>query len=156
MKKLIRSLILLLLLGIGLYLGSQFLFSTQNVIEEPVVEEKIDVDGAYTSKEDVALYIATYGKLPSNFVTKAEAKKMGWEASKGNLQKVCKGCSIGGDSFSNREGILPKKKGRKYYECDIDYQGGTRNAKRIVFSNDGLIYYTEDHYNSYELLYGEP
>ena len=71
-------------------------------------------------------------------------------------QKVCKGCSIGGDSFGNREGQLPKKKGRKYYECDIDYRGGTRNAKRIIWSSDGLIYYTGDHYKTFELLYGEP
>ena len=116
----------------------------------------IDENGTYTSKEDVALYIYTYGKLPSNFVTKNKAKDLGWVASKNNLQDVCEGCSIGGDSFGNREGLLPKKDGRKYYECDIDYHGGARNEKRIVFSNDGLVYYTDDHYNSYTLLYGEP
>ena len=115
----------------------------------------IDEDGIYTSKEDVALYLYTYNKLPSNFITKSEAKKLGWVASKGNLWDVCENCSIGGDRFGNREGILPDKDGRKYYECDIDYEGKRRNAKRIVFSNDGLIYYTEDHYTTFELLYGE-
>ena len=119
-------------------------------------ENKIDKDGRYTSKEDVALYIFTYGELPSNYVSKAKARKMGWVASKGNLLKVCEGCSIGGDVFTNREKTLPTSKGRTYYECDIDYEGGTRNSKRIVYSNDGLIYYTDDHYNSFELLYGEP
>ena len=118
--------------------------------------ETIAEDGSYTSKEDVALYIHTYGKLPDNFVTKSEAKDLGWVASKNNLHKVCEGCSIGGDNFGNREGLLPKKSGRKYYECDIDYDGGGRNAKRIVFSNDGLVYYTDDHYKSFTLLYGEP
>ena len=61
-----------------------------------------------------------------------------------------------GDYFGNYEGLLPEKKGRKYTECDIDTLGAkSRGAKRIIFSNDGLIYYTDDHYESFELLYGE-
>lgn len=110
-------------------------------------------DGEYTSKEEVALYIHLYGHLPSNFITKKEAESLGWDSSKGNLGKVAPGKSIGGDKFGNREGLLPKADGRQYYECDIDSTGGYRGAKRIVFSNDGLIFYTEDHYNSYEQLY---
>ena len=113
----------------------------------------VEEDGTYTSKEEVALYIHTYGKLPSNFVTKKEAQAAGWDNKKGNLQDVIPGASIGGDRFGNYEGILPDKKGRKYYECDIDYEGGYRGGKRIVFSNDGLIFYTEDHYESFETLY---
>lgn len=112
-----------------------------------------DEDGSYTSKEDVALYLHTYGHLPGNFLTKKEAQSRGWEASKGNLQTVAPGMSIGGDRFGNREGLLPEKKGRQYYECDIDYAGGSRNAKRIVYSDDGLIFYTDDHYASFEQLY---
>ncbi len=112
-------------------------------------------DGEYTSKEEVALYIHLYGHLPSNFITKSEARKLGWESSKGNLWKVAPGKSIGGDRFGNYEGLLPEKKGRDYYECDIDYDGGYRDEKRIVFSDDGLVYYTEDHYETFELLYGE-
>ena len=61
--------------------------------------------------------------------------------------------SIGGDKFGNREGLLPKEDGRQYYECDVNYQGGYRGAERIVFSNDGLIFYTDDHYNSFTQLY---
>lgn len=113
----------------------------------------ISEDGTYTSKEDVALYIHTYKHLPSNFITKNEAKELGWDSSKGNLGKVAPGKSIGGDKFGNREGLLPKKSGRQYYECDIDSNGSYRNSKRIIFSNDGLIYYTEDHYESFVLLY---
>ncbi|MBO6089461.1 MAG: ribonuclease, partial [Lachnospiraceae bacterium] len=95
-----------------------------------------------------------YNHLPSNYITKKEAQNLGWDASQGkHLNKVAPGKSIGGDKFGNREGLLPKKDGRVYYECDIDYKKGSRNAKRIVFSNDGLIYYTEDHYETYELLY---
>ena len=117
-------------------------------------EDVIDENGEYTSKDDVALYIHTYGHLPSNFVTKKEAQAAGWPG--GSLEGYFPGCSIGGDSFGNREGLLPSKKGRKYTECDIDTKGAkSRGAKRIVFSNDGLIYYTDDHYESFTLLYGE-
>lgn len=117
-------------------------------------EAVISEDGEYTTKEDVALYIHLYGHLPSNFVTKKEAQSQGWKG--GSLEKFFPGCSIGGDVFGNREGLLPKKDGRKYYECDIDTKGAkSRGAKRIVFSNDGLVYYTDDHYESFTLLYGE-
>lgn len=109
--------------------------------------DAIDEDGIYESKEDVALYIHTYGKLPQNFVTKNE-----WQALGKPANKCC-----GGDRFYNKEGLLPYKAGRLYYECDIDSLGlKKRNAKRIVYSNDGLIYYTGDHYASFTLLYGTP
>ena len=115
---------------------------------------KPDENGSYTSKDDVALYIHIYGHLPSNFMPKKDAEALGWTG--GSLERYAPGKSIGGDSFGNFEGLLPKKSGRKYTECDIDTLGkSSRGAKRIVFSNDGLIYYTEDHYDSFELLYGE-
>ena len=128
--------------------------SSEESSEESEAEPQIDEDGSYTTKEDVALYIYTYGKLPKNFMTKSEARDLGWEG--GSLERYAKGYCIGGDKFGNREGLLPKAGGRQYYECDIDTLGASsRGAKRIVFSNDGLIYYTEDHYESFELLYGE-
>ena len=121
---------------------------------EAPTEPPIDEDGWYYSKEDVALYIHTYGHLPSNFITKSQAGALGW--SGGNVDRYKKGTAIGGDKFGNREGLLPKASGRVYYECDIDTNGAnSRGAKRIVFSNDGLIYYTDDHYESFTLLYGE-
>lgn len=111
-------------------------------------------DGSYSSKEDVALYIHLYGKLPANFITKKEARALGWEG--GSVETYAPGKCIGGDRFGNYEGRLPEKKGRTYTECDIDTLGAkTRGAKRIIFSNDGLVYYTEDHYETFELLYGE-
>ena len=125
------------------------------VPEEIPEEDIIDENGTYTSKEEVAAYIHEYGRLPSNFITKKEAKKLGWVSSEGNLWEVAPGMSIGGDYFGNYEGNLPEAKGRDYYECDIDTDGSYRGAKRIVFSDDGLIYYTEDHYETFELLYGE-
>ena len=113
----------------------------------------IDPDGYYTTKEDVALYIHTYGCLPANFMTKNEARALGWEG--GGLEDFAPGMCIGSDRFGNYEGLLPED--REYTECDIDTMGkDSRGAKRIVFSDDGLIYYTEDHYESFELLYGEP
>ena len=115
----------------------------------------IEEDGIYTSKEDVSAYLILYEHLPSNYITKKEAKALGWVSSEGNLSEVAPGMSIGGDYFGNYEGLLPETDGRDYYECDIDFDGTYRGAKRIVFSNDGLIYYTEDHYESFELLYGE-
>ena len=122
----------------------------------PQKEEKpvIDEDGVYTTKEDVALYIHTYGRLPGNFIPKKEAEKLGWPG--GDLRPYAPGKCIGGDRFGNYEGLLPAKKGRTYTECDIDtLDASKRGAKRIVFSNDGLIYYTGNHYESFELLYGE-
>lgn len=120
-----------------------------------VMETELEENGTYTSKDEVAEYLYLYGHLPSNFITKKEAKKLGWVSNEGNLDEVAPGMSIGGDYFGNYEGLLPEAAGRDYYECDIDFDGTYRNAKRIVFSNDGLIYYTEDHYESFELLYGE-
>lgn len=109
---------------------------------------------SYSDKEHVAAYLKRYGELPPNYITKAEAQRLGWVATWGNLWEVAPGKSIGGDRFGNYEGQLPAARGRKYYECDIDYDGakngGGRNGKRIVYSSDGLIFYTGDHYNTFE------
>ncbi len=111
-------------------------------------------NGTYDDKERVALYIHLYGKLPSNYITKDEAEDLGWTG--GSVERYAEGKCIGGSKFGNYEGKLPKKSGRTYYECDIDTLGeSSRGAKRIVYSNDGLIYYTDDHYETFELLYGE-
>ena len=114
----------------------------------------IDEDGSYTTKDDVALYIHTYGHLPGNFITKKDAQALGWPG--GSLEPYAPGMCIGGSRFGNYEGLLPEADGRTYTECDIDTLGAdSRGAKRIVCSNDGLIYYPEDHYATFELLYGE-
>lgn len=123
--------------------------------EPKPTEPALDPNGSYDSKEDVALYIHLYGKLPPNYITKSQARNLGWKS--GSLERYAPGKCIGGDTFQNREGLLPKKSGRTYKECDIDTLGASaRGAKRIVFSNDGLVYYTSDHYKSFTLLYGEP
>ena len=117
-------------------------------------EALIDENGTYDSAKEVALYIHTYNKLPSNYITKKEAKSLGWNG--GSLEEYAPGKCIGGDRYGNYEGLLPEKKGRSYTECDIGTLGkSSRGAKRIVFSNDGLIYYTKDHYKTFTLMYGE-
>lgn len=113
----------------------------------------VEKDGWYTSKEEVALYIHTYKRLPGNFISKTKARERGWVASEGNLDEVCPGMSIGGSRYYDDDGQLPYKRGRQWTECDINYHGGFRGAERIVFSNDGLIFYTGDHYETFERLY---
>ena len=114
----------------------------------------LDENGSYTTKEEVALYLHQYGHLPPNFITKKEAQSLGW--SGGSLEPYAPGKCIGGSQFGNYEGLLPKAPGRTYTECDINTLGkNKRGSERIVFSNDGLIYYSGDHYKSFELLYGE-
>ena len=88
-----------------------------------------------------------------DYITKKEAQKLGWDNKKGNLWEVAPGKSIGGSHFGNYEKLLPEKKGRKYYECDINYEGEYRGAERIIYSDDGLIFYTGDHYKTFEQLY---
>ena len=122
-----------------------------NDIRQVTVEKGV----RYTSKEEVAAYIYAFQELPPNYITKREAHDSGWDNSKGNMWEVTDRKSIGGDRFYNREGLLPEADGRRYYECDINYSGGYRGAERIVYSNDGLIFYTEDHYQSFERLYQE-
>ena len=125
---------------------------TQPPVEQPPV---LPEDGQYDDKDNVALYIHLYGKLPSNYVTKKDAEALyGWQG--GALDVIAPGKAIGGSYYGNYEGLLPDADGREWTECDIGTIGQTkRGAERIVFSNDGLIYYTPDHYESFELLYGE-
>lgn len=140
----IAVLLLALLTGCTQYAADFLRNLTVESTAAPVTQ-----DGEYTSRDDVALYIHLYGELPGNYITKSQASKLGWNG--GNLWDDAPGKSIGGDRFGNYEKLLPE--GKSYRECDIDYQGGARNAKRIVFSDDGYIYYTEDHYASFEQLY---
>ena len=125
---------------------------TSGVDDAPDASE-ITEDGTYTTKNDVALYLHLYGHLPDNFITKKEAKSLGWGG--GSVEDYAPGKCIGGDRFGNYEGLLPAD--RSYHECDINTLGAkSRGAERLVFSDDGLIYYTGDHYNTFTLLYGTP
>lgn len=152
MKKILSLLLVLsLLFSLSACIGSA---QPDTPATTDKTSDLLDLNGSYTTKEDVALYIHQYGRLPDNFMTKKEARELGW--SGGSLEPFAPGMCIGGDTFRNREGQLPNAPGRTYTECDIDTLGAnSRGAKRIVFSNDGLVYYTDDHYDSFTLLYGE-
>ncbi|MCH5276012.1 MAG: ribonuclease [Lachnospiraceae bacterium] len=114
------------------------------------VTANLPVEGSYYyDLENVVLYLYLYEELPPNYITKNEAEALGW--SGGSVERYQDGAAIGGDRFGNREGLLPKADGRKYTECDIDTSGASsRGAKRLVFSNDGLYFYTDDHYESFD------
>ena len=130
LTKKILALLLTLVLSLGMFTACAPTDSASSGDSQPAIAE----DGSYTSKDEVALYIHTYGHLPENYITKDEAYDLGWK-SEGTLDEVAPGMSIGGDYYGNYEGVLPDEPGREYHECDIDY--------------------TEDHYNSFEHLYGD-
>ena len=146
-KKTVLSILAILLILVAVYFQLDFGVPPANP-GAGLAEEN-----HYSTSEDVALYIHTYGKLPPNYITKGEAQKLGWQSSSGNLWEVTNQYFIGGDRFGNREGLLPDAPGRVWYECDVNYVGGYRGPERLVFSNDGLIFYTDDHYQSFTQLY---
>ncbi len=124
--------------------------SVADTVSTNLLADHLPVEGnSYYDLENVVLYLYLYEELPDNYMTKAEARELGWEG--GSVEKYKEGAAIGGDTFGNREGLLPKEKGRTYTECDIDTDGEkSRGAKRLVFSSDGLYFYTEDHYESFD------
>lgn len=148
MKQLKRWLAALSVAAMTLSLGLACAAGDGNIridaAEYPVTE-----NGAYTTLEEVAIYLRLFERLPDNFITKKQAQALGWDSRQGNLAQVAPGKSIGGDRFGNYEGLVPDAKGRSWTECDIDSDGGYRNGLRLVFSNDGMIYYSDDHYESF-------
>lgn len=108
---------------------------------------------AITAPQDIADYIFAHGTLPDNFLTKNEARQLGWDSSKNYVSNVAPGYSIGGDKFGNYEGLLPDASGRKWYEADANYTAGPRGAERILYSSDGLVYYTNDHYQTFTKMH---
>lgn len=153
MKQRFKSL-LLVFAAILLALGWQFFGDDlAGAVDTPLsiisTAAQQDDAGPLTDPQGIADYIFVHGRLPDNFITKDEAAKLGWDASDNYVSDAAPGMSIGGDRFGNYEGLLPTKKGRIYYEADCNYTGGRRNAERIVFSNDGLVFYTADHYESF-------
>ena len=144
--------ILALLLALSLLLANFCALAEVLVDEYAVMTEDLYVEYGYdySMPDEVALYLHAFEELPPNYITKSEARDLGWDSSAGNLWDVAPGCSIGGDNFGNREGLLPKG---KWHECDVNYEGGYRGAERLLFSEDGMICYSGDHYNSYEVLY---
>ncbi|MED2941803.1 ribonuclease domain-containing protein [Bacillus swezeyi] len=147
MKKLLTSLALGVILTLGFLAG----ILPPSSADGPQTTDgsSVQTDSIINTFEGVADYIVKYGRLPDNFITKAEAAKLGWEPQKGNLAEVAPGKSIGGDIFKNREKLLPDAEGRVWREADINYTSGFRGSDRIVYSNDRLVYKTTDHYKTF-------
>lgn len=101
----------------------------------------------------VDFYVFMNGHLPKNYLTQDEARKQGWVSWKGNLRLILPNAVIGGAVYDNDDEKLPGKLGRIWYEADFDYNDGYRNLKRIVFSNDGLMFVTYDHYQTFSEVY---
>ena len=121
--------------------------------EAEVTDPPAEEAGPITEPQAIADYLFEHGKLPENFITKEEAQDLGWDSSRNYVSDVAPGKSIGGDRFGNYEGQLPTAKGRKFFECDANYTGGKRGAERIVYSSDGRVWYTKDHYGTFEELF---
>ena len=129
--------------------GEQFIIAEDPEITQTA--DTVDEHGYYYDAEHVVLYLDTYGRLPENYLTKSEARALGWEG--GSVEAYREGAAIGGDRFGNREELLPEAAGRTYTECDINTHGAdSRGAERLIFSNDGLYFYTSDHYASFTEL----
>ena len=128
--------------------GQTASITTQYAETETQTPEAVSVteDGQYDTRDEVAAYLTAYGRLPSNYITKKQAQALGWEG--GSLEPYAPGCSIGGDRFGNYEGALPDG---SYHECDLNTRGADkRGAERLVYADDGRIYYTADHYETFE------
>ena len=144
LKSIIGLVVMAALLLLGQHLG---------LIPEGILPGDSSPGTAITDPQEIADYIFEHGKLPDNFITKREAEALGWDSSRNDVSDVAPGKSIGGDRFGNYEGLLPAKSGRTWYEADANYRGGNRGAERIVYSSDGLVYYTRDHYESFTQLF---
>lgn len=114
------------------------------------LKESIEEDKPYYKMEDVAAYIHFFNKLPNNYISKSQARKKGWIPKENNLWEVTDKAVIGGDRFGNYEKILPES---SYKEADVNYEGGARGPERLVYDQDGNIFYTSDHYESFERIY---
>ena len=122
---------------------------------ESTKEDKAAFQLPVTDPQQIVNYLGAYGKLPENFITKKEAQNLGWDSWHNYVGDVAPGKSIGGDRFGNYERRLPSKEGRTWYECDANYRGKARGAERVLFSSDGLYYYTSDHYKTFKQMYPE-
>lgn len=121
---------------------------TENVSKASKSQSDKQAIDELTKENTVINYVKKNHQLPDYYITKIEAKKSGWNPSQGNLCDVLPGKAIGGDYFGNREGKLPK--GTKYFEADVNYSCGNRNADRIIFNKNGDVYLTKNHYRSFE------
>ncbi len=127
--------------------------ATPPPVAQDALPEETAEPGPREAAQALADYLFEYGELPDTFLTKKELQALGWRSWENDISDVAPGMSVGGDYFGNYEGKLPRVRGRKYYEADCFYTGGRRNAYRIIYSDDGHVWYTEDHYNTFTELF---
>jgi len=145
-----RVVVILLLLGLGLAFasGPGPCDETCRAVVHALnlkLPEKIDE----AELVNILISLKTTQWLPDKFVSKAQARALGWKPGQDVWKnKKLYGKSIGGDRFQNREKKLPRIK-QGYYEADLDYRGGKRNAKRLIFTREGRGYVTVDHYQTF-------
>lgn len=159
----------ILILIIGLIIGAfaMHLFKTYKIEKRSEAPNAVSVNSEFkdensrtsfnengkdiselTNETMVINYVKSHHELPDYYITKAEARQQGWQPSQGNLCDVLPGKAIGGDHFSNREKKFPK--GEQYFEADVNYNCGNRGADRIVFTKNGDVWLTHDHYKTFE------
>lgn len=119
------------------------------------IYDAVEESGLYTTRDSVAAYLCKFDKLPSNYVDKNEGKSL-YESKTGNTFEkwnfnpwTTLGVMIGGDVFDNREVLLPNG---SYREADVDYSAKNRGTKRLIYQSDCVIYYTADHYETFNKL----
>lgn len=127
--------------------------SSEETNKEASKEAKLERTGIYTDKDDVIRYIHEYGHLPSNYITKKEARDLGWSDGADNLSDVAPGKNIGGDEYNNADKMLPEEEGRVFYECDVNVEPGERGEEKVIYTNDGQIFYTGDNMETFEQVY---
>ena len=149
MKKILSALLAVVLALLGSALSEVLVDGGAALNDEMVL---VEYGHEYYSADEVALYLHAFRVLPENYIDKALAQYYGWTLGE-DLWLYAYGAAIGGDFFGNFEESLPEADDRTWYECDVNYEGGHRNDQRLVFSSDGLIYYTPDHYETFYLIY---
>ena len=150
-KKLLR--LFVLLIAAVLVLGGCAANAAGKKNQQTAVPEATVTPGPMEAAQELADYLFEHGELPEIFIRKQAAERLGWDSRYNYVSDVAPGISIGGDYFGNYEERLPVVKGRKYYEADCFYRGGRRNAHRIIYSNDGHVWYTGDHYETFVELF---
>jgi len=147
-KIIVILLILAILIGAGVYFKWH---SRQqaDIIGQTVAPTAVHNIDKLTAQQNVVNYLRQYHRLPDFYITKRKARQSGWDPRTGNLCQVMPGKAIGGDRYNNREKLLPAAPDRQWYEADINYHCGRRASDRLLYSSDGLIYVTLDHYKTF-------
>ncbi|MGO2305669.1 MAG: ribonuclease domain-containing protein [Providencia sp.] len=155
-KRIISMILMAILIAISLYFKGDDLHDKEQVErpisppEQSIRNENAQEIDALTQQRNVVSYVQKHQKLPDFYVTKKDARLAGWDAKKGNLCEGLPGKAIGGDKFLNREKRLPISPNRQWFEADINYRCGHRGADRLMYSSDGMIFVTLDHYKSFQ------